>query len=118
MFRAGRRPVISRVSQYAPSESQAPEGSDCDVLSLCGLASTAPVTIATALFNTVQDRYRLPGDAFIIMFAINELRRCGRRLLAREHNSAPSDRGSTTGEVTAGDKLVPTPEPANWVGTR
>jgi 4-amino-4-deoxy-L-arabinose transferase-like glycosyltransferase len=33
------------------------------------------LTVATALFNTVQDRYRLPADAFAIMFAVAELRR-------------------------------------------
>jgi hypothetical protein len=33
------------------------------------------LTVITALFNTVQDRYRLPADAFLVMFAIHEWRR-------------------------------------------
>ncbi len=37
------------------------------------------LAVATALFNTVQDRYRLPADAFAIMFAVAELQRFVRR---------------------------------------
>ena len=33
------------------------------------------LTVITALFNTVQDRYRLPEDAFLVMFAIHEWHR-------------------------------------------
>jgi hypothetical protein len=33
------------------------------------------LTVITALFNTVQDRYRLPADAFLVMFAIHEWQR-------------------------------------------
>jgi hypothetical protein len=40
------------------------------------------LTLATAVFNTVQDRYRLPADAFLVMFALHELRRFWRWLSA------------------------------------
>jgi len=42
------------------------------------------LTLAAAVFNTVQDRYRLPADAFVVMFAIHELRRHGASLLKPE----------------------------------
>jgi len=39
------------------------------------IATALYIALATAVFNTVQDRYRLPMDAIVLMFAIYQLRR-------------------------------------------
>jgi 4-amino-4-deoxy-L-arabinose transferase-like glycosyltransferase len=49
------------------------ERSSAPQILLIGVVSY--LTLVTALFNTVQDRYRLPADAFLAMFAIHECRR-------------------------------------------
>jgi hypothetical protein len=53
-------------------------------------ATVLYLAVATAMFNTVQDRYRLPADAFLIMFAIAALQPYAAQLFAPSVTPLPS----------------------------
>jgi hypothetical protein len=53
-------------------------------LQLLLAATVLYLTVLASLFNTVQDRYRLPVDALIVMFAIHELRALAMKTATRD----------------------------------